>query len=102
MNRVIEKGKPQCKIPFKIFKETDRYDPLFGISPFPTLIQLAEYLGDIQHCVTVVGKWIFNRSIPFLFLSFVMIWSTVVQMKMKKINELLQRIVKIYYVFFNR
>ena len=65
MNCVIEKGKPQCKITYKIFKETDGYDPLFGISPFPTLIQLAEYLGDIQHCVTVVGKCIFDNNIQF-------------------------------------
>ena len=52
---------------YKLFEEQDRYGPLHDISPFPTLIQLIYFLGGIQHCVTVAGKWIFERNIYFLF-----------------------------------
>ena len=46
-------------------KEEDGYDPSIEISPYPTLILLKYFLGDIQHCVTVVGKWIFDSNFPF-------------------------------------
>ena len=29
------------------------------------IIQLTDLLGGIQHCVTVIGKWIFDSNIPF-------------------------------------
>ena len=50
---------------YKVFEEQDGYDPLIDISTFTTLIQLTEFLGSIQHCVTSVGKWLFESSIPF-------------------------------------
>ena len=65
MNHVREKDKPKCKIPYKVFKEKYGYDPLIEISPFPKPIQLKEFLGDIQQCVTVVGKCIFDSNITF-------------------------------------
>ena len=65
MKRVREKVKPRCKLSYKLFKEQDGHDPLFGISPFPTLNQLKDFLGGIQHCVTVVGKLIFDSNFPF-------------------------------------
>ena len=33
---------------------------------FPTLIQLKDFLGGIEHCVTVVVKFIFESKIPFV------------------------------------
>ena len=65
MNHLIEKGKSRCKISYKLSKEEYRYDPFLGISPFPTLIQLKDFLGGIKRCVTVVGKWIFDSDIIF-------------------------------------
>ena len=64
MTRVREKVKPPCKLLYKVFKEEDGYDPFIDISPFPTLIQLKDFLGGVYHCVTVVGKWIFESNFP--------------------------------------
>ena len=50
---------------YKLFKEEDGYEPLLEISPYSKLIQLKYFLGGISHCVTVVGKWIFDSNIPF-------------------------------------
>ena len=33
---------------------------------FPTLFNLTYFLGGIQHCVSVVGKFILNSNILFL------------------------------------
>ena len=41
------------------------YDPLLEIYMFSTSIKLKCFLTDIQHCVTVVGKWIFDHNINF-------------------------------------
>ena len=65
LNHVIEKGKPQLNLSYKVLKEKYGYDPLLGISPYPTLVQLKYYIDGIHHFVTVVGKWIFDSS--FLF-----------------------------------
>ena len=66
MNHVIYKGNPQFKLSYNIFKGKYRYDTLIEISPFPTLIQLKEFLGGIHHCVTVVGKWISDSDFTFV------------------------------------
>ena len=62
MNNLIDKGKTRYKFLYKIFKEQDGYDPLLDISTFSTLIQLKEFIDGVQHCVTVVGKWIFDSN----------------------------------------
>ena len=67
MNHLREKEKPRCKLSYKIFKEQDGYDPLIGIYLFPKVIQLKYFLGGVQHFVTVVGKWIFDGNISFVF-----------------------------------
>ena len=38
---------------------------MLDISPFITLIQLKYFLRGIQHCLTVVSKWIFDSNVPF-------------------------------------
>ena len=38
LNRGREKGKPQCKLSYKLFKEEDIYVPLLEISPYPIMI----------------------------------------------------------------
>ena len=65
MNHIIDKVKPQGKLLYKLFKQQDVYDPLLCISPFPTLIQFKYLIGGIQHCVTVVSKWVFDSNFPF-------------------------------------
>ena len=36
------------------------------IFPLPTLIQFTDFIGGIKHFVTVLGRWIFDRNIPFV------------------------------------
>ena len=38
---------------------------MLEISPYPTLLQLKYFIDRIHHCVTVAGKWIFDRNYPF-------------------------------------
>ena len=40
---------------------------MFLISPYPTFIQVKDYIDGIYHCDTVVGKWIYNSNFPFAF-----------------------------------
>ena len=56
INHVRDKEKTQQKLSYKLFKEEDGYDLFMYISPFPTLIQFKEFIGEIQYCVTVVGR----------------------------------------------
>ena len=65
MNSLIENGKPQIKLSYNVFKEQYGYDSLLDISQFPTFIHLKEFIGGIRHCVTVVGKCIFDSYFPF-------------------------------------
>ena len=61
---------------------------MLAISPYPALIYLKDYLDDIIHCVTVVGKWIFTVILLLHFLPKKTIWSTFALMiiKRKEIN----------------
>ena len=68
MNRVIQKGKPRCKLSYKVLEVQDAYDPLVDISPLESLFPLKDSLGGIQKNVTVVGKWVFDSNIPFALL----------------------------------
>ena len=65
LDHVIGKGKIWWKLSYKLLKEYYVYDPFFYISTYPTLIQLKHFLGGIHHCVTFVGKWIFDINFPF-------------------------------------
>ena len=42
------------------------YDALLNNFFFPNLVKLYDFLGGIQHCVTVVGRCMFNINIPFV------------------------------------
>ena len=77
LDDLTDKGKPLWKISYKVLKEEDIYDPLLDIYPYTTLIQLTYFLCGSHHCVTVVGKWIFDSYVLFHFLSQNKIWTTV-------------------------
>ena len=64
-NHVREKGNPQCKILYTVFKELYGYYTLIDIYTYPTLIQLDDYIDGVHHCIKVVGKWIFDSNFPF-------------------------------------
>ena len=65
LNHLRKKGKPRCKLSYKLSKEEDGYDTLLDISMHPKLIQLKDFIGGIHHCVTVVGKWMFDSNFTF-------------------------------------
>ena len=65
MTILRKKVKLRWKLSFKVFAETYVYGPFLDISPFPILIKLIDFIGWIQNCVTVVGKWIFDSNITF-------------------------------------
>ena len=84
MNHVREKVKPQCKLSYKVFKGGKVYDPLLNISKFSKLSQLKDFLGGIQHGVTVVGKWVLIVIFFFCFLFIIKIWINVALMIMNQ------------------
>ena len=65
LNHERKKGNLQCKLSYKELKDEYGYDPLLETSPYQTLIQLEYFLRGIHHCVTVVGKWVFDSNSPF-------------------------------------
>ena len=91
---VREKVKPQWIISYKVFKEEYGYYPMLDISIFPTSMQLKYSLRGIHHCVTVVGKCIFDSKFHFHFFSLKRIWNTVALMIMKKSMNILKVLLK--------
>ena len=67
INCVIDKGKTQCKLSYKLFEEEYGYDPFLDIYTYPTLIHLKDFLGGIHHCVAVIVKWVFCSNFNFSF-----------------------------------
>ena len=65
INSVIDKVKTRCTLSYRLFKKEYVDDPLIHIYPFPKIIQLKYFLGEVHHCVLVVGKWIFDRNYHF-------------------------------------
>ena len=66
MNHFREKWRLKWKISYKVFEEKYGYDTLIEISPHPKLIKFTYFHGCIKHCVTVVGRWIFDSNITFV------------------------------------
>ena len=63
-NQVKIPGGQKCCYQSMPYKPGKTYDILNDISQFPTLVQLMDLRGNMQHCVTVAGKWIFNSNFP--------------------------------------
>ena len=94
LNHVIDKGKPQCKLSYKILKEKYGYDHWLDIYPYLTLIQLKYYIDGIHDCVTVIDKWFFDSNLIFsLPLTTTMLYYFCINDN-KKISEWLQQIIE--------
>ena len=65
LNRVRNKGKPRCKLSYKVLNEECIFFTSLDIFPYLILIQLKDSLGEIHHFVTVAGKCIFDSHFPF-------------------------------------
>ena len=50
---------------YKVFEEQDVFYTFLIISTFQKLIQLTDFLGGIQNCITVIGEFIFDSNIHF-------------------------------------
>ena len=44
------------------YKKKGSYDIMKGISEHVTLVQLMDYLGNVNHDISVVGYWIFESN----------------------------------------
>ena len=55
---------PKCNYQCKVYKPGKEFDILKNRSEFPTLVQLVDLHGNMQHCVTLAGKWIFDSNFP--------------------------------------
>ena len=61
-----DKKKLQCepKVCYSLrkYKNKGSYDILTDISEHVTLVQLMDYLGNVNHYISVVGYWIFESN----------------------------------------
>ena len=87
LNPVIDNGKQQRKLSYKILKEKYGFDPFIDISIFPTLNQFTYFLGGIQYFFQLLVSEFLTKIFYFFFLSLVTIWTTVsiVMTKQKEI-----------------
>ena len=49
------KGEPKVHYSMRKYKNNGSYDIPIDISEHVTLVQLMEYLGDVNHAINVVG-----------------------------------------------
>ena len=54
------RGKPKVYHSPRKYKKKGSYDILTEISENVTLVQLMDYLGNVNHAISVVGYWIFD------------------------------------------
>ena len=56
------KGRPRVYYSLRKYKKKGSCYILIDISEHVTLIQLKDYLGDVDHAIDVVGYWIFESN----------------------------------------
>ena len=57
-----KKGKPRVYYSLRKYKDMGSYDILTDISEHDTLFQLMDYLGNVNHAISVVEYWIFDSN----------------------------------------
>ena len=59
-----KKNNSEPKVHYSLakYKKKGYYDILTDISEFFTLVQLMDYLGNVNHTFSVVGYWIFDSN----------------------------------------
>ena len=87
LNHVRDNGKPRYKLSYKLLKEKDEYYPLLYISPYPTLIQVKDYLGGSTILLQLLVSGFLTVIFFLTFLSQKPICTTVALLIMKKMNE---------------
>ena len=56
------KGEPKVYYNLVKYKKKRSYDITTYISENVTLVQLIDYLGNLNHSISVVGYWIFDSN----------------------------------------
>ena len=56
------KGESRVYHSLRKYKNMASYDILTDISEHMTLVQLMDYLGNMNHDISVVGYWIFDSN----------------------------------------
>ena len=56
------KGEPRVYYILRKYKKKGSYDILTDISENDTLVKLMDYLGNLNHDISVVGYWIFDSN----------------------------------------
>ena len=56
------KGEPKVHYILRKYKKKGSCDILKDISEHFTLVQLMDYLGNVNHAISVVGYWIFDSN----------------------------------------
>ena len=60
--RKLIKGEPKVHYILKKYKKKGSYDILIDMSENFTLVQLIDYLGNVNHAISVVGYWILDSK----------------------------------------
>ena len=56
------KGKPRVYYSLMRYKKKGSYDILTDINEHVTLVWLMDYLGNVNHAISVVSYWIFDSN----------------------------------------
>ena len=59
-NKNKNKGEPKVHYILMKYKKKESYDTMSDMSENFTLFQFMNYLGDVNHAISVVGYWIFD------------------------------------------
>ena len=62
------KSKAVPTLEVERFYKRGKFDPEIDISSHPTIVQLMGKDGGVGHAVTIVGRWIFDASLPHALL----------------------------------
>ena len=58
----ILKNEKRIKVKPKKYKKKDSYDILTEKSEHVNIVQLMDYLGNVNYAISVVGFWIFDSN----------------------------------------
>ena len=61
-NEKINKGEPRVYYRLKKYKRMGYYDIMKYTSENVTIVELMDYLSNVNHAISVVGYWIFDSN----------------------------------------
>ena len=61
-NRRKIEGEQNLQYNLTTWKKNDYFDIINVISEYVTLVQLTDFLGNVNHYISIVGYWIFDSN----------------------------------------